>query len=78
MSELVQVRLKCDRVVGFGTLQYEGQVVEVTADEATRMVKAGQAEAVLETAVRTAMLDRCATTRAGRRESKSSHRKGEP
>jgi len=76
MSELVQVKLRCDRVVGFGTLQYEGQVIEVTAEEATRMVKAGQAEAVLETAVRTAMLDRSATTRTGRRELKSSHRKG--
>ena len=76
MSELVQVKLRCDRVVGFGTLQYEGQVIGVTAEEATRMVKAGQAEAVLETAVRTAMLDRSATTRTGRRELKSSHRKG--
>lgn len=58
MSQMVQVKLLCDRVVGFGTVQYEGQVVDVTADEATRMVKAGQAEAVTTRTVETAMLDR--------------------
>lgn len=65
--QTVRVKLRCDRVVGFGTVQYEGQVVEVPADEATRMVKAGQAEAVTTRTAETAMLDRDNTEkRAGR------------
>lgn len=74
MSDKVRIRLTCDRVVGFGTLQYEGDEIEVTAQEATRLVKAGQAEPVTTRTVQTAMLDRSRATKRTKRV--NSHAKG--
>jgi len=42
----LRVLLLTDRVVGYGSLQREGDVIEVCQEEGVRMIKAGQAESM--------------------------------
>lgn len=46
----MRVLLLSDRVIGWNSFQAAGETVEVGEDEGQRMVAAGQAEAVYETA----------------------------
>jgi hypothetical protein len=50
----MKVKLLSNRVVGYGNLQRRGLTVEVTPEEALRLIKDGQAEALTET-IETAM-----------------------
>lgn len=46
----MNVQLTSDRGVGYGAMQYEGEVVDLPTDEAKRLIKSGGA-IVPETAV---------------------------
>jgi hypothetical protein len=49
----MKIKLKINRVVA----QNAGEIVDVTPDEAARLIAAGRAEAVCETKVETAALE---------------------
>lgn len=61
------IRLTTDRA-GYGFLQLEGETIDLPAEEAERLIAAGQAERITQRIVETTAIDhRTRETRGGRK-----------